>query len=149
MTGHRVVLTGLGALSSIGLGATEFAAGLRAGRSGARDITGFDTTGFEHSRGCEVRGFDPGDWIRNLPVESLGRATRFAVAAARMALEDAGLTPDLLRSRRGMVAIGHDRRRIERAGRTGRGRHRRRPGITGAAGGPARAAEPLVHGDRP
>jgi 3-oxoacyl-[acyl-carrier-protein] synthase II len=106
VTGHRVVLTGLGALSSIGLGAAEFAAGLRAGRSGARDITAFDTTGFEHSRGCEVRGFEPGDWIRNLPVESLGRASRFAVAAARMALEDAGLTSEALRSRRGMVAVG-------------------------------------------
>ncbi|GAB3164202.1 beta-ketoacyl-[acyl-carrier-protein] synthase family protein [Amycolatopsis sp. NPDC004378] len=106
VTAHRVVLTGLGALSSIGQGAEEFAAGLRAGRSGARDITGFDTTGFDHSRGCEVRGFEPRDWIRNLPVESLGRASRFAVAAARMAIDDAGVAHDWLRSRRGMVAIG-------------------------------------------
>lgn len=46
MTGRRVVITGLGVVSSIGIGVEEFTAGLRAGRSGARPIGRFDTEGF-------------------------------------------------------------------------------------------------------
>lgn len=57
---HRVVLTGLGVVSSIGLGVQEFLQGLREGRSGARPISLFDTEGFAHANGCEITGFDPG-----------------------------------------------------------------------------------------
>jgi 3-oxoacyl-[acyl-carrier-protein] synthase II len=103
---NRVVLTGLGALSSIGVGATEFASALRAGRNGAREITAFDTTGFEHARGCEIVGFDPAKWIKNTSVDTLGRATQFSVAAARMAVVDAGVDEEWLRSRHGLVSVG-------------------------------------------
>lgn len=103
---HRVVLTGLGALSSIGMGATEFAAGLRAGRSGARDITAFDTNGFDFARGCEVVGFEPTEWIHNIGVDTLGRATQFSVAGARMAIADAAVDGQWLRQRRGLISIG-------------------------------------------
>jgi 3-oxoacyl-[acyl-carrier-protein] synthase II len=102
----RVVLTGFGVFSSIGIGATEFAAGLRAGRSGARPITAFDTTGFAHANGCEVVDFRPEQWIRHLDLEVLGRASQFSVAAARMAIEDAGLAPAALRDKRGLISIG-------------------------------------------
>ncbi|MET8093893.1 beta-ketoacyl-[acyl-carrier-protein] synthase family protein [Micromonospora sp. NPDC005220] len=105
-TADRVVLTGFGLFSSIGVGADEFTAGLRAGRSGARPITVFDTEGFAHANGCEIVGFEPEKWIRNLRVEELGRATRFSVAAARMAVEDAGFDLDALRRQRGLVSIG-------------------------------------------
>jgi 3-oxoacyl-[acyl-carrier-protein] synthase II len=98
----RVVVTGLGVVSSIGTGIAEYTAGLRAGRSGARPITVFDTEGFAHDIGCEVTDFDPGRWITAQPVENLGRAARFSVAAARMAVEDAGLDLD----GRGMVCLG-------------------------------------------
>ncbi|GAA1939008.1 beta-ketoacyl-[acyl-carrier-protein] synthase family protein [Amycolatopsis minnesotensis] len=103
---HRVVLTGLGAVSSIGMGVTEFTAGLLAGRSGAKDITSFDTTGFDFARGCEVPDFDPKDWIEKVPIDTIGKATQFAVAGARMAINDAGVDLDWLRSRRGLVSIG-------------------------------------------
>ena len=103
---RRVVLTGLGVVSSIGIGVGEFTAGLRAGRSGASPITAFDTTGFAHANGCGVGGFDPTPWIRNVPLDSLGPASRFSVSAARMAVEDAGLDPATLRERRAMVSVG-------------------------------------------
>ncbi|MFE0106736.1 beta-ketoacyl-[acyl-carrier-protein] synthase family protein [Streptomyces sp. NPDC059009] len=103
---HRVVLTGLGVVSSIGLGAKEFLQGLRAGRSGARPITVFDTEGFAHANGCEITDFAPQDWISTLDVEQLGRAAQFSTAAARMALEDSGLDLTQLRARRGLISIG-------------------------------------------
>ncbi|KJS54218.1 beta-ketoacyl synthase [Streptomyces rubellomurinus] len=103
---HRVVLTGLGVVSSIGLGAEEFLQGLREGRSGARPISVFETEGYAHANGCEVVGFDPNDWISRLDAQQLGRATQFSVAAARMALKDAGLDVGELRDQRGLISIG-------------------------------------------
>ncbi|MFB8237923.1 beta-ketoacyl-[acyl-carrier-protein] synthase family protein [Kitasatospora purpeofusca] len=103
---RRVVITGLGVVSSIGTGAGEFLEGLRGGSSGAKPITVFDVEGFDHANGCEVVGFEPERWIRQLPVERLGRATQYSVAAARMAVEDAGLDLEVWRSRPGVVTVG-------------------------------------------
>ncbi|MFF5205880.1 beta-ketoacyl-[acyl-carrier-protein] synthase family protein [Streptosporangium sp. NPDC000396] len=103
---HRVVLTGFGVVSSIGIGATEFTEGLRSGRSGASPITVFDTDGFEYANGCEAVDFKPELWIHNLAMEELGRAGKFSVAAARMAVENAGLDEESLRAKRGMISIG-------------------------------------------
>jgi 3-oxoacyl-[acyl-carrier-protein] synthase II len=100
------VITGLGVVSSIGTGVDDFCAGLRAGRSGAKPITAFDTTGFAHSIGCEVTGFDPRRWLERLEPERSGRATQFASASARMALADAGLDIEELRRRRVLVSVG-------------------------------------------
>jgi 3-oxoacyl-[acyl-carrier-protein] synthase II len=97
-----VAVTGLGVVSSIGTGVTEYAAGLRAGRDGSRPISVFDTEGFAHSVGCEVVDFEPADWVTRQPVGDLGRAAQFAVAAARMAMADAGLSDP----GRAMVCIG-------------------------------------------
>ncbi|MBD2892435.1 3-oxoacyl-[acyl-carrier-protein] synthase 2 [Actinomadura sp. RB99] len=102
----RVVVTGIGVISSIGTGAEEFTRGLREGRSGISPITSFDTTGFEHVNGGEVHGFMPAEWIRRTPVETLGRAARFSVAAARMAVADAGLTDPELAGRRAHICVG-------------------------------------------
>lgn len=103
---NRVVLTGFGVVSSIGMGAAEFADGLRAGRSGAKPITLFDTKGFEHANGCEVAGFEPSKWLRHTNAEELGRASQFSVAAARMAVEDAGLNEADLATKRALVTVG-------------------------------------------
>ncbi|MFC0429202.1 beta-ketoacyl synthase [Kutzneria buriramensis] len=105
-TGRRVVVTGIGAVSSIGTGAAEFTSGLRAGRSGVRPISRFDTTGFASGNGCEVPDFEPRRWLRTLDPDRLGRATQFATAASSMAVADAGLTAEQLRAVRGMVSIG-------------------------------------------
>lgn len=101
-----VAVTGLGVVSSIGIGADEFLAGLLAGRSGASEIESFDTTGFDYSPGCEVRGFEPGKWVETLDVSSLGRATQFGIAAAKMAVEDARIGSGDLAAARTMVCVG-------------------------------------------
>ncbi|WP_327263445.1 beta-ketoacyl-[acyl-carrier-protein] synthase family protein [Streptomyces sp. NBC_01232] len=103
---RRVVITGLGTVTSIGLGVTAFLDGLRSGRSGVKPITAFDTTGFAHANGCEVDDFDPADWIHRTDPAELGRATQFSIAAARMAVEDAGLTPEDLRERKVLISVG-------------------------------------------
>ncbi|MEE6259653.1 beta-ketoacyl-[acyl-carrier-protein] synthase family protein [Plantactinospora sonchi] len=103
---RRVVITGIGAVTSIGTGVHEFTAGLRAGRSGVRPITAFDTSGYAYANGCEVAGFEPDRWIHEQKVDELGRASQFSVAAARMAVTDAGLTPAGLRERRTLVSVG-------------------------------------------
>lgn len=102
----RVAVTGVGVVSSIGTGPEDYARGLWEGRSGARPIEAFDTTGFAHATGCEVVGFDPEPWLRRVPVEEVGRAAQFAIASARMALDDAGIGEDELRERRGIVSVG-------------------------------------------
>ncbi|HEX6339796.1 beta-ketoacyl-[acyl-carrier-protein] synthase family protein [Umezawaea sp.] len=103
---RRVVVTGMGVVSSIGVGVDAFADGLRSGRSGAGPITAFDASGFPSDVACEVTGFDPDRWIRTVPAANLGRASRFAVAAARMAVEDAGGDACALGERRGLVVMG-------------------------------------------
>ncbi|MEU2069451.1 beta-ketoacyl-[acyl-carrier-protein] synthase family protein [Streptomyces anulatus] len=103
---RRVVLTGFGVISSIGIGAAEFTESLRKGRSGVSPISVFDVEGFAHGNGCEVKGFEPEQWITRTPVQELGRASRFAVAAARMAVQDAGLDLEVLAGQRGLVSVG-------------------------------------------
>ncbi|MBM0232570.1 beta-ketoacyl-[acyl-carrier-protein] synthase family protein [Micromonospora sp. STR1_7] len=102
----RVVVTGLGVVSSIGIGAADFLTGLRSGRTGAKPITAFDTDGFAYANGCQIEDFDASQWLRHTPAGSLGRASQFSVAAARMAVEDAGLPLDVLRDRRALVSVG-------------------------------------------
>lgn len=103
---RRVVITGLGVVTSIGIGRAEFLEGLRVGRSGAKPITAFDTSGFAHSTGCEIRDFDPSEWIERTDPEELGRASQFSVAAARMAVADAGMTLERLRGQPSLVSVG-------------------------------------------
>jgi len=102
---RRVVITGMGVVSSIGIGLAEFTAGLRAGRSGAGRARSFDPAGFPSDRLCEVSGFHAGDWLAG-PPGRLSRTSRFAVAATAMALADARIDPDALRARRGTIAVG-------------------------------------------
>ncbi|MER5944131.1 beta-ketoacyl-[acyl-carrier-protein] synthase family protein [Streptomyces sp. NPDC001928] len=106
MTPRRVVVTGLGAVTSIGIGAEEFLTGLRAGRSGAGPITSFDASGFDHSRACEITEFDAARFVTRLPLREYGRASHFAAAAARMAVADAALPIEDLRAVRSLVSVG-------------------------------------------
>jgi 3-oxoacyl-[acyl-carrier-protein] synthase II len=103
---RRVVITGMGPVSSIGIGVEAFAAGLAAGHSGVSPITSFDTTGFAYTNGCEVREFRPEDEVRRLDVARLGRASQLSVTAARLALRDAGIEPAELADLPGVVSVG-------------------------------------------
>ncbi|MGX9919508.1 beta-ketoacyl-[acyl-carrier-protein] synthase family protein [Streptomyces sp. NPDC002248] len=103
---HRVVITGLGVVTSVGTGVDAFADSLRAGRSGAKPIGAFDTTGFAYANACEITDFEPADWLEAQEPEDLGRAAQFAAAASRMAVADAGLTAERVRAVRSLVSVG-------------------------------------------
>lgn len=103
---RTAVVTGLGVVSSIGIGVDEFLGGLRAGRSGAKPITSFDTAGYPHANGCEITDFDAGKWIHHVDPAELGMAGQFSAAAARMAVADAGLSLERLRANHCLVSIG-------------------------------------------
>jgi len=102
----RVVVSGLGVVSSIGTGVAEFTEALRQGRSGVRPITAFDVKGFAHTNACELPSFVPQRWITRLDPDDLGRATQLSIASTRLALQDAGLETEWVRQRRVMIAVG-------------------------------------------
>ena len=89
--GTRVVITGLGAITPIGTGKEEFWKGLLEGRNGIQRITRFDADGFDAQIAGEVRDFEPTAYIDKKESKRMDRCTQFAVAAARLAMEDAGL----------------------------------------------------------
>lgn len=106
MAHRRVVITGLGAVTSVGLGAEAFRDALLRGASGISKITGFDTTGFPVDRAGEVRDFDPAEWVRRLDPDELGRSSQFSIAAARMAMQDAGVGAESLSRELCGVSLG-------------------------------------------
>lgn len=99
MPDRRVVVTGLGLVTPIGLGVDSFWAGLRAARSAVRSVTRFDASPFRTRIAAEVDGFTGSDWFDGRQARRVDRCSQFTVAAARLALEHAGLdlsreTPD-------------------------------------------------------
>src|SRR5437879_3803327 len=91
MYGHRVVVTGLGAITPIGLSVDEYWSNLLAGVSGAARITTFDPDGLPVQIAAEVKGFDPGDFMDRKAARRMERFSQFSIAAAGLALADAGL----------------------------------------------------------
>jgi len=87
----KIVVTGIGMVTPVGVGCREVWEALIAGRSGIGEVESFDTGKYRVHRGAEIRGFDPAPWFRKVEAESVGRAACLAVAAARLALADAGL----------------------------------------------------------
>jgi 3-oxoacyl-[acyl-carrier-protein] synthase II len=88
----RVVITGLGVISSIGIGWKEFCDSLLKGKSGISDVSSFDTTDHFTHRGGEVKNFRPEDFIPEKKLRSLSRGSQFALGAAKLALDDAHLS---------------------------------------------------------
>jgi len=88
---RRVVITGLGIVSPLGLDLKLFWHYLSGGHSGIRPILSFDTRGLSSSLGGEVIDFDPTDFIQRKQARRMGRASQFAVAASMMAVHDAQL----------------------------------------------------------
>ncbi len=87
---QRVVVTGLGAVSPLGLTVNELWGGLVAGRSGIALITQFDPEDMPTRIAGEVKGFDANRWINFKEARRMGRATQMAVVASLEALADAG-----------------------------------------------------------
>lgn len=80
-------------MTSVGIGREAMWEGLLAGRLGTGPVTSFDTSQHVAHNGGEVHGFDASPFLRQLEPRQLGRASQMACAAARMALEDAGVDP--------------------------------------------------------
>src|SRR6185503_15939825 len=96
--GHRrVAVTGIGVVTPLGTGREQLWRALLAGESGISPVTSFDTSRFKVHLGAEVRGFDPGPWLQRLDATDVGRASQMAIAAARLALVDAGLDAESIR----------------------------------------------------
>lgn len=88
---RRVVITGLGAITPLGLTVADYWEGLIKGRSGIGLITSFDTSSYPIKVGAEVKGFEPTDYMHIKRVDRTARCTHFAIAAAKMAVESAKL----------------------------------------------------------
>jgi 3-oxoacyl-[acyl-carrier-protein] synthase II len=90
----RVVITGIGILSPLGLDVATTWNGLISGKSGIAHITLFDTTGHETTFGGEVKGFDPSNYIGPKESRRMDRFTQLAVAASQEALKSSGICMD-------------------------------------------------------
>jgi 3-oxoacyl-[acyl-carrier-protein] synthase II len=88
---RRVVVTGVGALSPIGNNTEEFWNNLIAGKSGAAPITYFDPTHFDTKFACEIKGFDPLNYMDRKLAQRVDLFTQFALAASDMAIKDSSI----------------------------------------------------------
>lgn len=102
----RVVITGMGAITPLGLTVNEFWDGLTHGRSGVVRITRFDATDFDCQIAGEVHGFDPAQYMDPKEARRMARSSQFAIAAAKDAAQDAGLPSPLPDEERAGVIIG-------------------------------------------
>src|SRR5262249_3829333 len=102
----RVFVTGVGVVSSIGLGRRDFFAGLAAGRSGMSTVGSFDATALGRDLAGEVKGFDPRDHLSAAEQRRMGRCSAMALGAARMAMADAGLESSHVAGPRTAVVLG-------------------------------------------
>ncbi|MGO0122174.1 beta-ketoacyl-ACP synthase II [Desulfothermobacter acidiphilus] len=102
----RVVVTGLGILTPIGIGKEAFWQALIEGRSGVRRITHFDPSSYRTQIAAEVRDFDPTSYLDKREARHLDRYAQFALAAAGMALKDAALEPGCLDADQVGVILG-------------------------------------------
>lgn len=88
----RIVITGLGVVSSIGIGRGEFWNSLIAGKSGISEVSCFDTSAYPTHKGGEVKNFNPEVFLPKERINLMGRSSQLAVSAARLALEDSKLS---------------------------------------------------------
>ena len=88
---RRVVVTGLGAITPLGIGTEEYWQGLLAGRSGVNPVIGFDCSAVATRIAAQVKGFAPEAYLDRKETKRMDRFAQFAAAASQMALADSGL----------------------------------------------------------
>src|SRR5947207_453705 len=93
---RRVVVTGIGLVSSLGIGTDANWTALTAGTSGVGPITRFDATAFATRIASEVKGFDPRRFIDKKDVKKMDVFIQYAIAASQFAMDDSGvkITPE-------------------------------------------------------
>jgi len=107
MSERRVVVTGIGIVSPIGLDTATFWKSLKEGVSGIHRFDAFDSTDFDCKIAGEIKQFSPTDYFKNpKSAKRTDRFTQFAMAAAKMAVEDSGLDPSKVDPHRVGVMIG-------------------------------------------
>jgi len=88
---RRVVVTGVGLLTPLGIGTDSSWEAILAGKSGIGPITQFDATAFSCRIAGEVKGFDPAAYIEKKEIKKMGRFIQFAIAASDFAMQSSGL----------------------------------------------------------
>src|SRR5438045_9065070 len=104
---RRVVVTGMGVVTPVGIGLEPFWLALREGRSGVKSIREFPTHDLRTQFAATVDNFEPEKFIGRKEARRMDRSTQMAVAAARMALDDGGLTPGGFDPYNVGVSVGH------------------------------------------
>jgi len=95
---RRVVITGIGAITPIGLTSKALWEGLRNGKNGAAGITKFDSSNLNTHFACEVKSFDPLNYFDRKTARRLDEFSQYALAASAEAVEDSGMDPDNMSS---------------------------------------------------
>ncbi|MBI1978074.1 MAG: beta-ketoacyl-ACP synthase II [Candidatus Omnitrophica bacterium] len=103
---RRVVVTGVGVIASNGIGKQNFWEAIKNGKSGVSTITSFDPSAFATHFAGEIKNFNPEQWIIKKNLRRMDRTSQLAVAAAKMAVEDAHLDPHANGRERTGVMIG-------------------------------------------
>src|SRR4030066_542570 len=106
MSDSRVVVTGMGAVTSVGIGLGDFWTGVSTGKNGISRVTRFDVAGFPPPMASEAREFDPDRWMDKRSAARMDRFSQFAVASAEMAVADSGILSSPFRQERAGVIIG-------------------------------------------
>lgn len=106
LNANRVVITGLGTVNALGKSVDDFWSALLAGKSGIRPVTHFDVSELPTKIASEVLDFNPGDYMDAKDASRTDPYVHFAVAAAKMAAEDAGISISEVESYRCGVIIG-------------------------------------------
>ncbi|MCR1898140.1 beta-ketoacyl-ACP synthase II [Irregularibacter muris] len=102
----RVVITGMGVISPIGAGKNNFWEALKNGRSGIGHITKFDVDSYSSKLAAEVNDFHANDYIEKKEARRMDRFTQFAIAASKMAIDDAAISVEEIDAQRMGVIIG-------------------------------------------
>lgn len=100
---RRVVITGLGTITPIGITVKDFWENLICGKSGAAKIVGFDASQYDTKIACEVKGFDPLNYMDKKASQRMDLFTQYAMAVAEMAVKDSGL--DLERENKERIGV--------------------------------------------
>jgi 3-oxoacyl-[acyl-carrier-protein] synthase II len=103
---RRVVITGLGPVTSIGIGKEAYWTSLVEGKSGISHITNFDTEGYTTTIGAEVKDFNPEEYIEKKEAKRMDKFAQFAIAGTQLALEDSGLDLNSIDKKRVGVILG-------------------------------------------
>jgi 3-oxoacyl-[acyl-carrier-protein] synthase II len=102
----RVVITGLGAVSPLGNSVKEFWQNVIEGKRGVGPITKFDASKFKTKFACEVKNFNPGEWIEKKELKKYDLFTQYAIAASDQAIKDAGLDfPNMSERERNEIGV--------------------------------------------